>query len=72
MSRATTEEKWTRAEIHRQKRIAKLQRIAGKSALLAMWEERLELNHNEADHQYVVALRARLRSAENQLNAMRP
>ena len=57
---------WDRA--HQQKRIAKLEKIQGLRALLEMWEQRLE---TEEDHQYVLSLRARLRSAENQFNAMK-
>lgn len=57
---------WDRA--HQEKRIAKLQKIQGLRALLEMWEECIE---TDADHQYVLMLRAKLRSAENQYRAMK-
>ena len=56
-----------RDRIHRQKLIAKIQRIDGLRALLEEWEAFPEL-----DYQYVLRLRQRLRSAENQLEAMKP
>jgi hypothetical protein len=59
---------WGRDKIHRAKVIAKAQKIQGLRALLEMWEERPD----QVDHEYLLALRARLRSAENQLAAMRP
>ena len=57
---------WDR--VHQERRIAKLEKIQGLRALLEMWETRIE---SEADHEYILALRARLRSAENQYRAMK-
>jgi hypothetical protein len=54
-------------KIHRAKVIAKVQKIQGLRALLEMHEA-----NPDHDHDYVVGLRARLRSVENQLTAMRP
>jgi hypothetical protein len=54
--------------IHQAKLIAKAQKIQGLRALLEMWEERPD----QVDREYLLALRARLRSAENQFAAMRP
>lgn len=56
---------WENDKLHREKVIAKRQRIETLRALLTMWEER-----DEHDHEYILALRARLRSAQNQLDAM--
>jgi hypothetical protein len=56
-----------RDRIHRQKLSRKIQRIDGLRALLEEWEAFPEL-----DYQYVLRLRQRLRSAENQLEAMKP
>ncbi len=50
---------------HKVRRIAKLQRIQGLRDLL----ETHEANPNN-DHEYVLKLRARLRAAQNQLEAM--
>ncbi len=47
------------------RRIAKLQRIQGLRDLLETHEGR-----DDADHEYVLKLRARLRAAQNQLDAM--
>ena len=52
--------------IHYEKRIRKIERIRGLRAILEMWEERPD----KVEHDYLLALRARLRSAENQLAAM--
>ncbi len=68
MSRQHTH--WDTAErehVHREKVLAKAQKIQGLRALLEMWEE--NPNH---DHDYILQLRAKLRSAENQLKAMKP
>ena len=54
---------------HQQRRVAKLQKIQGLRDLLECWEERVE---TEADYAYVLELRAKLRSAQNQLDAMKP
>ncbi len=50
---------------HKARRIAKLQRIQGLRDLLETHESR-----DDADHEYVLKLRARLRAAQNQLEAM--
>ncbi len=50
---------------HKARRIAKLQRIQGLKDLLDTHEA-----NPDNDHEYVLKLRARLRAAENQLNAM--
>ena len=50
---------------HREKMARKYQKIQTLRALLEMWEER-----PDADHAYILQLRAKLRSAENQLAAM--
>ncbi len=50
---------------HKARRIAKLQRIQGLKDLLETHEA-----NPDNDHEYVLKLRARLRAAENQLNAM--
>ncbi len=51
---------------HKVRRIAKLQRIHGLKDLL----ETHESNPDTYDHEYVLKLRARLRAAQNQLEAM--
>ena len=56
-----------REKAHREKVIRKAERIAGLRALLEMWEELPD----SVDRDYLPGLRARLRSAENQLAAMR-
>ncbi len=50
---------------HKARRIAKLQRIQGLKDLLETHEA-----NPDNDHEYVLKLRARLRQATNQLNAM--
>ncbi len=50
---------------HKARRIAKLQRIQGLKDLLYTWE-----NCEHYDHKYVLELRAKLRAANNQLEAM--
>ncbi len=50
---------------HKARRIAKLQRIQGLKDLLQTHEE-----NPDNDHEYVLKLRARLRAAQNQLDAM--
>ncbi len=47
------------------RRIAKLQRIQGLRDLLETHEAQ-----EDADHEYILKLRARLRAAQNQLDAM--
>ncbi len=50
---------------HKARRIAKLQRIQGLRDLLETHEAR-----DDADHEFVLKLRALLRAAQNQLEAM--
>ncbi len=50
---------------HKIRRIAKLQRIQGLKDLLETHEA-----NPDNDHEYVLKLRARLRAAQNQLEAM--
>ncbi len=50
---------------HKARRIAKLQRIRGLRDLLETHEA-----NPDNDHEYVLKLRARLRAAQNQLEAM--
>ncbi len=50
---------------HKVRRIAKLQRIHGLRDLLETHEA-----NPDNDHEYVLKLRARLRAAQNQLEAM--
>ncbi len=50
---------------HKARRIAKLQRIQGLRDLLETHEA-----NPDNDHEYVLKLRARLRAAQNQLEAM--
>lgn len=56
---------WDSQRAHREKRIRKYEKILMYRALLEMWEMR-----DDTDHDYVLELRAKLRSAENQFNAM--
>ncbi len=56
---------------HKARRIAKLQRIQGLKDLLETWDgSERQKHHLHEDREYVLKLRARLRAAENQLNAM--
>ncbi len=50
---------------HKARRVAKLQRIQGLKDLLDTHE-----SNPDNDHEYVLKLRARLRAAQNQLEAM--
>ncbi len=56
---------WEQDREHKARRILKLQRIQGLRDLLETHEAR-----DDADHEYVLKLRARLRAAQNQLEAM--
>ncbi len=56
---------WEQDRKRKIRRIAKLQRIQGLRDLLETHEAR-----DDADHEYVLTLRARLRAAQNQLEAM--
>lgn len=57
---------WEHEKLHREKRIRKLEKIEMLKALLEMHEA-----NPKHDHAYILALRARLRSAENQYAAMK-
>ncbi len=56
---------WQQDQEHKARRIAKLQRIQGLRDLLETHEA-----NPDNDHEYVLKLRARLRAAQNQLEAM--
>ncbi len=56
---------WEQDKVHKAARIAKLQRIQGLKDLLETHE-----SNPDKDHEYVLKLRARLRAAQNQLEAM--
>ena len=57
----------SREAVHREKLLKKAQKVCGLQDLLEEWE-----TVPDADYDYVLGLRARLRSAQNQLTAMRP
>ncbi len=56
---------WTQDQEHKVRRIAKMQRIQGLRDLLETHEA-----NPDNDHEYVLKLRARLRAARNELEAM--
>ena len=56
---------WGMEKAHREKLLRKMQKRDGLRALIEMWEAR-----DDADHAYILKLRAKLRQAENQLAAM--
>ncbi len=56
---------WEQDQEHKARRIAKLQRIQGLRDLLETHEA-----NPDNDHEYVLKLRARLRAARNELEAM--
>lgn len=56
-----------REKVHKQKVLRKLDKIAGLQDLLDTHE-----NLPDPDHKYVLQLRAKLRCAQNQYNAMKP
>jgi hypothetical protein len=58
------------ARIHEASIDRKRQRVKGLRALLEGWEAELQKNHTDSLHNYVLALRAKLRCAQNQLVAM--
>jgi hypothetical protein len=60
-------DKYHLERIHREKVVRKTQKIQTLRALLEMHEA--DPDH---DHDYVIGLRARLRSVENQFAAMKP
>jgi hypothetical protein len=55
---------------HRERLYSKVQRIQGKEAILAMWEECSALT--EEDVEYIRELRQRIRKTQNELKNMRP
>jgi hypothetical protein len=63
----TTLDSWESELIHRKKVTAKLQRIQTLQALLQEWE-----SHTNPDHTYILELKAKLRSAQHQYEAMQP
>lgn len=66
MSRPKTHlDSWEWDKAHKGKVIAKMQKIETLKALLETWEAR-----DDADHDYILELRAKLRSAQNQLQSM--
>lgn len=65
MNRAEPEISWEAAKKHRAARIRKLEQIAGLKALIKEWEGPF---YNQP---YLRHLRLRLRSAEQQLEAMK-
>lgn len=56
---------WEQGKEHKARVISKIERIQGLEALLQTWEGR-----DDADHEYILELRARLRKARNQYEAM--
>ncbi len=65
MRAASLELSKAQCERHRDKRQKKQERVNTLKALLDMHESDLD-----CDYEYVLGLRARLRNAQNQLNAM--
>ncbi len=60
-------------KIHKEKVVKKLERINGLRDLLKVWETHEAQNGNkDEDHKYVLELRAKLRCAQNQYEAMAP
>jgi len=55
---------------HALKVLKKKERIAGLKDLLSMWEKIDDAGYDEETHEYVLQLRAKLRCAENQMEAM--
>ena len=56
---------WEQDKPHKKRIIKKVERVEGLRDLLATWE-----SDPDADHEYVLLLRAKLRAAQNQLEAM--
>ncbi len=67
MRTASLELSRTQEERHRDKRQKKQERVDTLTAILDMHEK-----DPDADHDYVLGLRARLRNARNQLVCMKP
>ena len=64
---------WIDEKTHRQKVIAKLERVRGLEDLLAEWEaKQIDGLYSDEDYYYILKLRERLRSARQQYEAMRP
>ncbi len=62
---------WEQDREHKSRRIAKLQRIQGLRDLIETYEELEKTNGlTEKQYQEMLKLRARLRAAQNQLEAM--
>ncbi len=62
---------WEQGKTHKTRVVKKLERIQGLRALLETWETReAENGHQDSDHSYVLELRAKLRAAQNQYEAM--
>ena len=57
---------WEQGKAHKERAIKKVQRIQGLKDLLDTHESKPDTY----DHEYVLKLRARLRAAQNQLEAM--
>ncbi len=69
MSRqGATWDNWEQDKPHKKRMIKKVERIEGLRDLLATWEA--QDDGNDSVHEYVLKLRARLRAAQNQLEAM--
>ncbi len=66
MRSASLELSKAQCERHRDKRQKKQERVQGLKSLLLMWESK-----DDADYDYILELRARLRNAQNQLAAMK-
>ncbi len=66
MRQASLELSKAQCERHRDKRQKKQERVDTLTAILDMHEK-----DPDADHDYVLGLRARLRNARNQLSAMK-
>ncbi len=63
---------WQEELDHRQKVIRKLEKLQGIEALLAEWEgKQIDGLFCDEDYQYILELRAKLRSVRNQYEAMR-
>lgn len=72
MNRAEPEVSWEAAKKHRAARTRKLEQIAGLKALIQEWESQWSNYESEyAYNAYLRHLRLRLRSAEQQLEAMK-
>ncbi len=66
MRTASLELSKAQCERHRDKRQKKKERVQFLKSLLLMWESK-----DDADYNYILELRAKLRNAQNQLAAMK-